>query len=304
MRFAIGEISVDVVVDDDDFELPLAQFLPGLDLPALGEQGGLLEPNYIDLARNLLKCAIQTFVLRLAGRTILIDTCIGEHKDRPEIPAWNQRAGSGFLDRLRRAGVDPAAVDTVFCTHLHIDHVGWNTQRADGRWAPTFPNARYLVGRSELADWLARRDAGTALAMHVRGLEDSVLPVIEAGLVDLVDDGHELDRGLVLNLLPGHTMGQMGLRIDRQGGRAIFCGDAVHSPVQICQPGVSTSSCIDADRAAETRRILLEEAAATGRLLVPAHFRGRRRAHIRKTGAGFAPIFEDDPGLVVAAPNG
>jgi glyoxylase-like metal-dependent hydrolase (beta-lactamase superfamily II) len=142
MRFVIGEIVVDVIVDDDDFELPLDRFLPGLDLPALGEHRGLLEPDFVDLARKVLKCAIQTFVLRVAGRTILVDTCIGEHKDRPEIPAWNQRSGSGLLERLRRAGVDPAAVDTVFCTNLHIDHVGWNTQRADGSWAPTFPNAR------------------------------------------------------------------------------------------------------------------------------------------------------------------
>jgi glyoxylase-like metal-dependent hydrolase (beta-lactamase superfamily II) len=295
MRFAIGGIVVDVVVDDDDFELPLSEFLPGLDLPALSDHRGLLEPDFVDLARNALKCAVQSFVLRAPGRTVLVDTCIGEGKDRPEIPAWNQRSGSGFLDRLRRAGVDPAAVDTVFCTHLHIDHVGWNTQLTDGRWAPTFPNARYLVGRTELADWLARRDASTAPAMHVRGLEDSVLPVVEAGLVDLVDDGHELARGLVLALLPGHTMGQMGLRIDRPDGRAIFCGDAVHSPAQICQPAVSTSSCMDPAGAAATRRNLLEEAAATGRLMVPAHFRGWRRAYVRETATGFAPIFGDDP---------
>jgi hypothetical protein len=131
MRFAIGEIVVDVAVEDD-FELQLGEFLPGLDLPALREQPGLLEPDFIDLARNVLKCTIQTFVPRLAGRTMLVGTCIGEHKDRPEFPAWNQRSGSGFLDRLRRAGVDPAAVDIVFCTYLHIDHVGWNTPRADG----------------------------------------------------------------------------------------------------------------------------------------------------------------------------
>jgi Metallo-beta-lactamase superfamily len=196
MRFVVGEVVVDVIVDDDDFHLPLCEFLPGLELAALGEHRGLLEPEFIDLARNTLKCAIQSFVLQVAGRTLLVDTCIGEHKDRPEIPTWNQRSDTGFLERLRRAGVEPAAVDTVFCTHLHIDHVGWNTRRADGRWVPTFPNARYLVGRTELADWLARRDAGTAPAMHLQGLEDSVLPVVEAGLVDLVDDGHELARGL------------------------------------------------------------------------------------------------------------
>jgi glyoxylase-like metal-dependent hydrolase (beta-lactamase superfamily II) len=166
MRFTIGKVVVDVV-DDDNFELPLSQFLPGLDLPALSDHRGLLEPDFVDLARNTLKCAVQTFVLRVAGRTILVDTCIGEHKDRPEIPTWNQRSGSGYLDRLQRAGVDPASVDTVFCTHLHIDHVGWNTQRTDGRWAPTFPNARYLVGHTELADWLARRDAGSHSASGI-----------------------------------------------------------------------------------------------------------------------------------------
>jgi Metallo-beta-lactamase superfamily len=129
----------------------------GTERPSWPARAGFRRPH-----RNTLKCAVQTFVLRAGGRTLLVDTCIGEHKDRPEILAWNQRSGSGFLDRLRRAGVDPASVDTVFCTHLHIDHVGWNTQRTNGRWAPTFPNARYLVGRTELADWLARRDAGTA----------------------------------------------------------------------------------------------------------------------------------------------
>jgi glyoxylase-like metal-dependent hydrolase (beta-lactamase superfamily II) len=119
----------------------------GLDLPALSDHRGLLEPDFVDLARNTLKCAVQTFVLHLDDRKILVDTCIGEHKDRPEIPAWNQRSGTSWLDRLRAAGVAPEAVDLVFCTHLHIDHVGWNTVGADGDWTPTFPNARYLVGR-------------------------------------------------------------------------------------------------------------------------------------------------------------
>ena len=107
------------------------------------------------MARGILKCAIQSFVLRTDGRTILVDSCVGEGKDRPEIPAWSRRPGTGFLDRLRAAGVDPAAVDTVLCTHLHIDHVGWNTIAADGSWAPTFHNARYLAGRTEQAGMVA-----------------------------------------------------------------------------------------------------------------------------------------------------
>jgi glyoxylase-like metal-dependent hydrolase (beta-lactamase superfamily II) len=209
-RFTIGEITVDVVVDDDDFQLPLREFLPGLDLTSLARHRGLLEPEFLDTARDVVRFAVQAFVIRADGRTLLVDTCVGEQKDRPEIPVWNQRRGTGFLERLARSGVDSAGVDTVFCTHLHIDHVGWNTRREDGRWMPTFPNARHLVGRAELADWSARCDAGTAPAMHVRGLQDSVFPLVDAGLVDLVDDGHEVAAGLVLAPLPGHTAGQMG----------------------------------------------------------------------------------------------
>jgi glyoxylase-like metal-dependent hydrolase (beta-lactamase superfamily II) len=241
MRFNIGEIVVDVVVHDDDFRVAAEAIPARARPPGAKRPSGPVGAGFRRRCREYPECAAQTYVLRVAGRTILVGTCIGEHKDRPEIPAWNQRFGSGFLDRLRRAGVNPASVDTVFCTHLHIDHVGWNTQRTDGRWAPTFSNARYLVGRTELADWLSRRDAGTAPAMHVRGLQDSVLPIMEAGLVDLVDDGHELARGLHLTLLPGHTVGQMGLRIDRPDGRAIFCGRHCAQPgavsfSQACRP--------------------------------------------------------------------
>lgn len=131
-------------------------------------------------------------------------------------------------------GVAPESVDLVFCTHLHIDHVGWNTTDVDGAWRPTFPNARYLVGRRELADWEARMAAGVAAPIHVRGLRDSVFPLVEAGRVDLVDEGLELAAGATLTFLPGHTVGQMGLRVDRADARALFCGDAMHSPFRFC----------------------------------------------------------------------
>jgi len=291
MRFAIGEIPVSVIVDDDDFPLPLRTFLPDVDPAMLAPHRDLLEPDFVGSGGETIRCAIQSFVLQLDGRTILIDACIGEHKDRPEIPAWHRRSGTGWLDRLRAAGVAPEAVDLVFCTHLHIDHVGWNTVRADGGWAPTFPNARYLVGRRELADWQARLAAGTAEPLHRRALQDSVVPLLDAGLVEPVDDDRELATGLVLAGLPGHTVGQMGLRLDRPGARALFCGDAMHSPIQILQPGASTASCHDAAQAARTRHAFLQEAAASGRVLVPAHFRGARRATVTARGAGFVPAF-------------
>jgi glyoxylase-like metal-dependent hydrolase (beta-lactamase superfamily II) len=291
MRFAIGDATVDIIVDDDDFRLPLSEFLPGADPALLERHRGALEPDFLDRATGLARFAIQSFVLRTGGKTLLIDCCIGAHKDIPEIPAWHQRRGSGFLDRLRQTGVDPAQVDLVFCTHLHVDHVGWNTRQDDGRWRPTFPNARYLFGRRELADWMAQHDAGRALPIHARALEQSVIPIVEAEMADLVDDGHELGPGLQLAPLPGHTSGQMGLVVNHARDRAIFCGDAIHHPLQIFQPGLSTSTCVDQKLAADTREKILAEAADSGRLVVPAHFRGARCAHVRAGSAGYEPVF-------------
>ncbi len=289
--FAIGDLRVDVIVDDDDFELALRAFLPGADACRLARHRDVLEPEFVDFGRGIVRFAVQSFVVRVDGHTLIVDTCIGEHKDRREIPVWHQRRDTGFLERLAAAGVDPAKVDVVLCTHLHVDHVGWNTRRADGRWAPTFPNARYLFGRDELADWMAQQASGSAPEMHASAIRDSVLPVIEAGVFEVAGDGYEIAKGLALSLLPGHTAGHIGLRIDRQDARAIFCGDALHSPVQIFAPEVSTSSCVDPRRAAATRRTLLEDAAEANRLLIPAHFRGCRRAHIRRGSDGFEPVF-------------
>ncbi len=291
MRLAVGDAVVDVIVDIDDFRLPLVDFLPGIDVERLLTHRGSLEPDFLDFSGNALKFAIQSFLIRLNGRTILVDTCVGENKERPELAEFHRRRASGFLQRLAEAGVTPQDIDSVFCTHLHVDHVGWNTQKADGRWAPTFPHARHLFGRRELADWMAQRAAGTIPPLHLASLEDSVIPIVEAGLVDLVDDGFELAPGLTLTPLPGHTVGQMGLRIDRDGSRAIFCGDAIHSPAQFFQPDISTASCADWQVAGATRRAVLEEANDSGRVVAPAHFRGGRFCRVRRQGAGFEPAF-------------
>jgi glyoxylase-like metal-dependent hydrolase (beta-lactamase superfamily II) len=291
MQFSIGGIEVAVIVDDDDFELPSDSFLPTLDRAALEPDRHWLEPEFLRVDRDVLRCAIQSFVLRLDGRTVLVDSCIGEHKDRPQIPAWHRRSGTGWLDRLRACGVTPEGVDLVFCTHLHIDHVGWNTVGSDGKWTPTFPNARYLVGDRELADWQARMSDGTVEAIQLPGLIDSVLPLLDAGRVDLVRDGMEIAAGAAVLPLPGHTSGQVGLRLDRPDGRALFCGDAIHNPVQILQPAASTASCRNPAQAARTRAALLDEAAASGRLIVPAHFRGSRRVTVERRGDGFRPLF-------------
>jgi glyoxylase-like metal-dependent hydrolase (beta-lactamase superfamily II) len=291
MDFHVGDIAVDVLVDIDRFELPIAQLLPEADPGQAESARFLLEPDHVDLERGMLILAIQTFVLRCAGRTILVDTCVGEGKERPLIPDWSLRRDSSFLERLGRTGVRPESVDLVFCTHMHVDHVGWNTRLSGGRWTPTFPNARYLIGRRELGYWQdQRRRPDGDDALHLGAFEDSVLPILAAGQADLVDDGYELGPGLSLVPLPGHTPGQMGLRLDGRA-RALFCGDAIHSPLQVLDPRLSTAGCVDREQARRVRRALLEEAAEEGRAVVPAHFRGTRYMHIQRTATGFTPSF-------------
>jgi glyoxylase-like metal-dependent hydrolase (beta-lactamase superfamily II) len=292
MRFPVGDIAVDVVVDIDRFELPIAQFLPGTEPGQAESVRPLLGPDHVDLERGMLMLAIQTYVLHSAGRTILVDTCVGEGKERPLIPDWSRRHNGGFLERLARAGVRPESVDLVFCTHLHVDHVGWNTRLLDGRWVPTFPGARYLIGRRELAYWQDQRRRPGGDALHLGAFEDSVLPILEAGRAELVDDGYELGPGLSLVPLPGHTPGQMGVRVDG-AVRALFCADAIHTPLQVLDPGLSTAVCVDREQARRVRRALLEDAAEEGRLVVPAHFRGTRCMQVQRTATGFTPCFLD-----------
>ncbi|MBC9178306.1 MBL fold metallo-hydrolase [Pseudoroseomonas ludipueritiae] len=288
MRFGIGDAVVDVIADIDRFALP-AGFLPDCDLDALLPHRALLEPDHVDFAGGTFLLGVQALLLRVAGLVVLVDTCVGENKSRPNHPAWHERSATGFLERLAAVGVAPEAVDVVFCTHLHADHVGWNTRLLNGRWVPTFPRARYLIGKRELAQWMGRaqQDPGVNHGSHA----DSLLPVLEAGLVETVEDGHELAPGVTLVPLPGHTKGQMGLRLERNGARAIFCGDAIHSPVQVLRPEWSSRVCTDPQAAIATRRDLLECAADEGALLVPAHFRNCGCARVRREGEGFLPVF-------------
>ena len=290
MRFRAGDSAVDVVVDIDWFELSIAGFLPGIAAGTIESARALLDPDHLDAARGRLILAIQSFVLHTDGRTILLDSCVGEEKERPLIAEFHRRRRSGFLDRLAQAGVRPESVDIVFCTHLHIDHVGWNTRLHDGRWIPTFPNARYLVDRREFEYWQQQDRQSGGDAVQLPGFEDSVLPILNAGQMELVDDGYELGRDLTLLPLPGHTPGQLGVRVSG-AVPAIFCGDAIHSPLQVLDPTLSTVGCVDPVEARRVRHTLLEDAAEGGRLIVPAHFRGTRCMRVTPTASGFRLYF-------------
>jgi glyoxylase-like metal-dependent hydrolase (beta-lactamase superfamily II) len=285
----LGGATLQRTVDLDPFRLPLAFLMPAADIDAIRPHQMLLEPDHVDFATGEVLLGLHSLLLRTGGLTVLIDTCVGEHKPRPRRADWHDRSATGYLERLAGAGIAPADVDIVLCTHLHADHVGWNTRLENSRWVPTFPNARYLIGRTELAHWQA--EEARAPGRHNHGAyADSVLPVVEAGQVEPVEDGFELGSGVRLIGLPGHSPGQVGLCLDcRSRGQVLFCGDAIQTPVQVLQPEWSSQFCADAALAARTRVALFERAIAADALVVPAHLRRASAIRVRRDGNGYRP---------------
>ena len=224
-----------------------------------------------------LKLSIHALLVQAPGLRLVVDTCVGN--DRPRALLGNRPLSTTFLADLEAAGWPRDSVDVVVCTHLHVDHVGWNTMFVDGRWVPTFPKARYLIGRAEYDYWSAEggREQQVILA-------DSVKPVFDAGLVDLVEMDHRLSSEIRLVPTPGHTPGHVSVAIDSEGQRALITGDALHHPCQIAHPDWSPQ--FDTDRAASevTRRGLLEGAADQQVLVIGTHFAAPTAGRIVRDG--------------------
>ena len=240
-------------------------------------QHALLGPEFHNPSTGGFIAAVQTWVLRVAGRTIIVDTGVGNDRVRTARPVFNGWQ-TDFLARLTDAGVRLDEVDTVINTHLHGDHVGWNTRLVDGEWVPTFPNATYLLPR---ADDVWAKDADL--------YGDSIEPIHRAGLAKLWEDSHVVGDGLVLEVAGGHTPGSSVLRLNSRGERAVFVGDLVHSPLQVTNPLYNSGFCLDQEPARESRLRVLGRAADEGELVVPAHFAGRSALHIRRDGTHFEP---------------
>lgn len=251
-----------------------------------------LAPDFIDAATREWQANVQTWVLRSAGRTVLVDTGLGNRKTR-EVPVFNDRRGD-FIDRLAAAGVRPEDVDVVVNTHLHNDHVGWNTTLLDGGWVPTFPNARYLISRYDFDFWNpvngnVPRSPFQSVADTAMTFEDSVLPVHMAGQTVLWEgDEYRIDGDLSLELAPGHTPGAAVLRLASGTDRALFVGDLVHTPLQMIEPDHDTCLSEDEAQASRSRRRVLEQAAATNSLVVPAHLTGAGAAEVALSDGEFS----------------
>ncbi|MEQ1754518.1 MAG: MBL fold metallo-hydrolase [Micropepsaceae bacterium] len=245
---------------------------------------------------------IQCFVIETPARTIVVDTCIGDGKDRRYFPHWH-RLASGFLERFNAAGFATDKVDCVLCTHMHVDHVGWNTFWDGSAWSPTFPRARYLFARKEFEYWqdenrAARADPGTATSSIQSGAlrfahtqvqvhEDSVTPIFEHGLADIVATDHVVCDEVRLLPTPGHTPGHVSIAIASEGHEAVITGDCIHHPCQLARPDWPTFADHDRAKSIDTRLELFSGVAARGVLLVGSHFSRPTAGFIEADGEGY-----------------
>ena len=239
-----------------------------------------LQPHFAD-AEGRLRMSIHALVVETPTRRMVVDTCLGNDKENRRIPAWNNLQGS-FLADLAAAGYPRESIDTVLCTHLHVDHVGWNTMLMGGRWTPTFPNARYLMGRIEYEHWTDsdREDMRLIIA-------DSVKPVHDAGLVDLVETDATIDGEISLVPTIGHTPGHVSVRIRSKGEEALITGDFLHHPVQIARPHWASTADSDPAQGEATRWSMFRQLAGSKVLVIGTHFAGATAGHIVRDGETF-----------------
>jgi glyoxylase-like metal-dependent hydrolase (beta-lactamase superfamily II) len=223
--------------------------------------------------------SIHSLVVETPTRRIVVDTGLGNDKEGRTVPTWNNRKDP-FLEKMTAAGFPPDSIDTVLCTHLHVDHVGWNTKLVSGQWVPTFSNARYVFGKTEYEYWRDYHDETDKVAVF----NDSVKPIVDAGRADLIPSDHQLCDEITLIPTPGHSPGHMSLLITSDGETCLLTGDVAHHPCQMAHLDWSSTADSDSAQSAATRRELFSRFAGTPTLVIGGHFRA---GHIKRDGDVF-----------------
>jgi glyoxylase-like metal-dependent hydrolase (beta-lactamase superfamily II) len=261
LSWKVGGVSITRVVESCN-PLPPTGLFPQATPEALVPHAAWLQPDFMDAKGNLL-LSIHALVVESQRRRILVDTCVGEHG----IPGFEGLNNLSFLHDLAAAGYPRSSIDVVLCTHLHFDHVGWNTMKVDGRWVPTFPNARYLFARAEWEHWKGQPELG-----YARTLNDAVRPIVEAGLADLVETNHSVTDEVWLEPTHGHTPGHVSVHISSQGEDALITGDMTHHPVQWAEPDWKMDADSDSAAAARTRRRVIAKYGDRPVLVIGTHY--------------------------------
>jgi glyoxylase-like metal-dependent hydrolase (beta-lactamase superfamily II) len=286
-RIKLGNITIHRVVEQqaavffDAFE-----FFPTLTKEIWEENRGWLQPKYIDAAGKVVLC-VQSYLVETPHHNILIDSCVGNHKPRPARPMWNMLDSDTYEKSLAATGIGMADIDYVMCTHLHADHVGWNTRLENGRWVPTFPKAKYLFADRELEFWTAKQKEDAAAHPWVT---DSVLPIVQANRAEVVKSNHALNDHVRLFPTPGHTIDHFSVQIGKTGQDAVIAGDMLHSPLQARYPGMGMRVDYDSKQAGITRRNVFARLCDTPTLLCTAHFPSPSTGRIARWGDGFKVV--------------
>jgi glyoxylase-like metal-dependent hydrolase (beta-lactamase superfamily II) len=293
----VGDIEIHKVNEIADMALEADWLFPGIKDELIDAHRHWLGPKLVDPVGSRLHLSFHSYVIRTRHHVILVDTCNGNHKQRPSMMAWNDM-NTPYLENLAAIGVKPEDVDFVMCTHLHADHVGWNTCLKNGQWVPTFPRARYLFARVEYEHLIAQHRSNPASPVNRGAFADSVLPVVEHGLADMIELDHVIDRELGDNiwLSPacGHTVGHVFVNVGDHGrARAVFTGDVIHHPIQFAEPALANLADFDKQQAYETRLGLMKRYADTDVRIMTGHFPSPTCGHIISHGDQFR--FKFDP---------
>ena len=262
LQWKIGDVTITSVTELHDVAIPGTAVIPKATADAVLAVDWL-RPRFADDAGNIL-LRIQALVVESQGRRIVVDTCLGN--DKPRTNPFFANLQTPFLDDLEAAGFGAETIDAVVCTHLHVDHIGWNTMWHGDRWVPTFPNARYYLSRVDVEHWSTTPSADGDL------FGDSVRPVIEAGQADLVDPPYAVTDEMVLESTPGHSPGHVSVRIRSGGEEAVITGDVMHHPAQCARPSWASAFDSDAAHAQATRRAFLAAHAGQDILVLGTHF--------------------------------
>lgn len=283
LKFNVGDLTIHRIIEQETTFLAALDLFPALSPEVLAQnKEWLRQAGAIDDNDTLILC-FQSYVVRTPHHTILIDSCIGNDKPRPLRPKWNMKTDDTYMRALNAAGFSAGDIDFVMCTHLHVDHVGWNTKLEGGRWVPTFPKARYVFGKTEYDYW-TEQHAKTP----VPPFGDSVLPVVEAKRAEIVGDDFAVGDHLRILPAPGHTPGHIAFTFGKAKDDAVFVGDMMHSPLQLQYPDLSPRFDVDPVQAATTRKTFLERYCDTDTLCCTAHFPSPSTGKIRRKGNGFS----------------
>lgn len=291
-----GAIEISKITELPGLAMQATSLMPNMTADILAEGRGWLGPRFIHPTDEIVYLSFHSYVVKTARHNILVDTCCGNDKPRESMPAWHM-LNTPYLQELAAVSLQPEDIDIVLCTHLHADHVGWNTRLIDGQWVPTFPNARYIMGQHEYDHWHRLHAANPPTPINRGSFADSVLPVVERGQAMMVPSDFrvdvELGDGVWLEASPGHSPGHMCVHVCGGGKHALLCGDAIHHPLQMAHPELSIAADFDRAQAIRTRRDILERYADTATVLLTAHFPTPTAGRIVHHGDNFRFSFPD-----------